>query len=190
MKLLAVALFVLVSGISSGVWTAWAALDREVAFAQLNDGPWIATPTAYLADTNPYARARRAQRPTFGFNGGETLTFVASSDSEGAVLSAACRYVIDGVRLPARRWTLTALPNVELPEMDPPMRTAFTSSEVVRTEKSNYAISLSPDVASGNWIPTPVDYRLVLNLYDTTLLSGITQERTALPVIRRERCAT
>ncbi len=190
MRLLLVTLFVLTAGISGGVWTAWAALDREVAFARLNDGPWIATPTAYLANTNPYAKARRAQRPTFGFDGGETLTFVASSDSEGAPLSSACRYVIDGVRLPARRWTLTALPEAPLPEMTPPLRTAFTSSEVVRTENSNYSISLSPDLASGNWIPTPVDYRLVLNLYDTTLLSGITQERTPLPVVRRERCAT
>ena len=197
MRLVAVALFALTFGILGGVLSAWAVLGWDVAFARYADGPWVATPTAFRADANPYAKARRTQRPLFGFDGSETLTFVARTDSDGLPLSAACDYRISGTRLPARRWTLTLLPLAEqqeaaarMPPTGPPSRRGFTSSEVLRAEDRTYEIALSPRLTVGNWLPTRADYALGLNLYDTTLLSGITQERAGLPSVQRLGCAS
>ena len=196
MRLAAVALFALTFGILGGVWSAWALLDREIAVSHYVDGPWVATPGAYRADANPYARARRAQRPLFGFDGAETISFVARTDSEGLRLTPACHYRMSGSRLPARRWTLAVLPTAagrgtapDLPEGAPPIRAAFTSSELLRAEDQSYQIALSRRPSPGNWLPTRQPYALALNLYDTTLLSGITQERASLPSLERIDCS-
>lgn len=196
MRLVAVALFALTFGILGGVWSAWALLDREFAFGRYADGPWVAAPSAFRSDANPYARARRAQRPLFGFDGAETLTFRAETDSDGRPLSGVCDYRMAGARLPARRWTLTLLPtgrSLAAPAGEPgapSLRRSFTSSEVLRDEDLGYEIALSARMMPGNWLPTPQAYALVFNLYDTTLLSGITQERAELPAIERLGCAS
>ena len=121
---------------------------------------------------------------------GEGLAFAASSDTAGEILSGNCTYAIDGQTPAARLWTLTAydagghlMPNAA-------RRTGFHSREVLRHQDGSFAITVAPDVHSGNWLPvtTSGPFTLVFRLYDTPLTTGGEVSDTDMPSIVQEGC--
>ena len=129
--------------------------------------------------------------------------------ARGRRLEPSCRSRIAGATPPARAWTLTverrghaketareaAKEAADRPAQGgavPPARTGFTSTEVLRDRDGRFAVSLSPAVQPGNWLPMPGgdgSIRLVLRLYDTPVAASTgVLEREGVPSITREDC--
>ena len=64
------------------------------------------------------------------------------------------------------------------------------SREVLRHADGSFEITVSADVAPGNWLPVArVDgFKLVFRLYDTPLTTGAQLADSTMPEIIRERC--
>jgi hypothetical protein len=71
-------------------------------------------------------------------------------------------------------------------------RSSFTSSEIVRDANDGFAISLSREVSSGNWLQLPSTgaFSVVLRLYDMPGAAGVNLDASLLPVIERLRCGS
>ena len=90
----------------------------------------------------------------------------------------------------ARLWTLTAYDADGRLMLNPARRSGFHSREIVRRPDGSFVISVSPEVAPGNWLPIGrvEHFRLVLRLYDTPLTTGSRIADLVMPDIRKETC--
>ncbi|CAO4156225.1 DUF1214 domain-containing protein [Methylorubrum extorquens] len=157
-------------------------------------GSWTAWPRAGSLDSDPYARAVNARRSDIPLAVGEGMLLTAASDDDGRTLDAACSYRLAGVTPPARAWTLTVTGRGALAPGQEPVRTGFTSTEILRETDGRFAILLSPEVQPGNWLPMPRPrgpVRLALRLYDTPVAASVgSLDRDTLPVIERTGCGS
>ena len=101
-------------------------------------------------DTDPYARAVNARRGDIPLAIGEGMLLTAASDDDGRVLDATCTYRLAGVTPPARAWTITVTGRGAPATGQEPVRTGFTSTEILRETDGRFAILLSPEVQAGN----------------------------------------
>lgn len=186
MRLLLIALLVITAGTLLGAWSAREALEADFGSSEIVDGPWRAEPTDGTLEASPYDTARWAKDLRIGFSGLETIEFVAATDSMGRPLDASCDYRLRIAALPAAKWTLRVVDGAGL---DRPYRRGFTSASALRDGSGTATMRLSPRLSPDNWLRTPRPYRLVLTLYETTLLSGLTQTRARMPAVRRLGCA-
>ena len=90
-------------------------------------------------------RAINARRGEIPLAAGEGLRLVATRDSEGRALDPACTYRVGGRTPPARAWTMTVEPRPGGSEDRPGLRTAFTSTEVLRETDGRFVIVGSED---------------------------------------------
>jgi hypothetical protein len=122
---------------------------------------------------------------------GEGLQLIASADSEGRPLDARCVYEV-GPRVPdARYWTLSVTDQDGWPVDNPAHRHGFRSSEILRSAKGDFLITVAADVQPGNWLPIGRHgaLLLVLRLYDSPL--GATAgaiDRATAPRVSRVSC--
>jgi hypothetical protein len=154
-------------------------------------GPWRGAPRDGAPDIDPYSLAAVDRSGIMPLGAAEGLSFVASTDSAGGPLSAACDYAVTGAMPTARYWTLSALTLGGFPIANPAQRYGFTSAEVVRPSQAPLVISVASEARSGNWLPigTAGPYVLALRLYDTGLSAvGSSFEATTLPKIQKIRC--
>lgn len=172
-----------------GFGSAVLVLDRDSLFGAVSRGPWTAWPASGSPDADPYSKAILARSGEVPLGAGEGIAFVADHDSSGRRLSGRCSYEVRGQTPPARLWTLTAYDGDGQLIRNPVGRTEFASREILRREDGSFAITLSPEVVPGNWLPTDpeADLRLVLRLYDTPLTSSGIEDAT-LPIIARGNC--
>lgn len=155
-------------------------------------GVWRTTPRDGSAQVDPYALAANARAGLLPLGESEGLSFVARADDRGGALDGACDYTLVGPMPPARLWTLSLLDPAGFPVEDAAKRYGFTSAEVLRLDKTQTTIVVSPQARAGNWLPTGIKGRfvLMLRLYDTSLTAGGT-DFTALrmPTIERGACS-
>ncbi|AWN46571.1 hypothetical protein DK419_09810 [Methylobacterium terrae] len=190
-------LYALALGAVLGLASAnWATRGRY-PFGGVALNAWTAWPKIGSRDADPYVRAIHARTGEVPLALGEGLLLTAINDDAGRRLDPSCRYRIAGATPPARAWTLTVeRGRLAKPERQagsaPPPRTGFTSTEVLRDRDGRFAVSVSPTVQPGNWLPMPEgegSIRLVLRLYDTPVAASTgVLEREGVPSITREDC--
>jgi hypothetical protein len=190
MTLLKAALAAL-AGLALGLWSAREMLADGGPFDAVKVGAWSVATKAGAADADPYTRASLARAGEIPLAAGEGLRLIARDDDEGAKLSARCVYKI-GPRTPAARyWTLGVVDGAGFPIENAAGRYVLRSSEILRDGDGSFAIYVSAEAHSGNWLPigAPVRFALVLRLYDSPLSAasgGI--EKAAAPSVHRESC--
>ena len=173
-----------------GLVTAWYAVDRGPLFGGLTAGPWKAWPSAGSPNADPYSIARLARTGEVPLGAGEGLAFTARTDQEDRPLEGNCTYRLDGTTPAARLWTLTAYDDDGRLMANAARRTGFHSREILRRPDGSFAITVSAEVQSGNWLPvtTGGPFSLVLRLYDTPLTTGGAVADSMMPRIDREGC--
>lgn len=175
-----------------GLATADYATSGGYPFGGTGIGSWTAWPRAGSLDSDPYARAVNARRGDVPLAVGEGMLLTAASDDTGRTLDARCTYRLAGVTPPARAWTLTVTGRGRPEPGQEPVRTGYTSTEILRETDGRFAISLSPEVQPGNWLPMPRPrgpVRLALRLYDTPVAASVgSLDRDSLPAIERVEC--
>lgn len=174
-----------------GFSTAWLAVEHGPLFGAVTVGQWTAWPRAGSANADPYSLAVLARTGEVPLGAGEGLSFTAEDDADGEPLDGHCTYEVVGQAPSARLWTLTAYDADGRLMVNAAYRTGFHSREIVRREDGSFVITVSPKVASGNWLPiAAVDrFRLVLRLYDTPVTSGGRFADLVMPEIRKGPCA-
>lgn len=172
-----------------GAGTALFVLDQRSREGTIVVGAWSARsgqPTA----ADPYAKAAAAIRIDLPLGAAEGLEFIAVEDDDGEPLHATCDYVVAGGVLPARLWTLTLHDEMDLLVPNTSGRVGFHAREILRAPDGSFAITVSPAVRPGNWLPSggTGPFRLVLRLYDSPLTTGLMPSDLTLPSITREDC--
>ncbi len=190
MRLLIDIAIALVLAVTIGVSTAWYAVEHGFIFGAVTAGAWTAWPTAGSADADPYSLATLARTGEVPLGAGEGIAFTAEDDSAGEPLSGTCTYEVAGQTPAARLWTLTAYDSDGRLMVDAARRSGFHSREIVRQPDGSFVITVSPEVAPGNWLPVArvAHFRLVLRLYDTPLTTGSRIADLTMPAIRKDRC--
>lgn len=185
-------LYVLALGAGLGLGSADWATRGGYPFGGVAVGSWTAWPRSGSVGSDPYTRAVNARRGEIALAIGEGMLLTAASDDAGRGLDAACTYSIAGNTPPARAWTLTVAGRGKRDPARPLVREGFTSTEVLRERDGRFAITLSPEVQPGNWLPSPRaegPMRLALRLYDTPVAASVASlDREALPSITRVGC--
>ena len=174
-------------GLSSAFW----ATKGDYPLGRVAVGAWTAWPKAGSRDADPYTRAINARTGDIPLAVGEGLILRAAADDTGRALDTRCAYRI-GTSMPqARYWTLTLYDEAGRP-VTGDGRSSFTSAEVLRDAAGGFAVTLSREARSGNWMMMPESGRvsLVLRLYDTPASSGSAAlDRASVPAIERLECA-
>lgn len=185
-------LYTLLLALGLGLGSAYLALNGDPPFGRVRLGPWQAWPKLGSPEADPYMRAIMARRSDVPLAIGEGLALVATTDSEGRALDAACSYSVGSVAPAARLWTVTLydrsgrLPATELG------RRSFTSAEIVRDGEDRFAIALSREVKAGNWLQLPPSgsFSLALRLYDMPGAAVANLDAATFPAIQRLGCAS
>lgn len=185
-------LYALTLGGGLGLASADFATRGGYPFGGVTIGAWTAWPRIGSLDADPYARAVHARRGEIPLAVGEGMLVTAASDDQGRSLDATCTYTVGGVVPPARAWTLTIAGRGAADPERPPMREAFTSTEILRDGEGRFVITLSQEAQPGNWLPMPRPkgpVRLALRLYDTPVAASVgSLDRDTVPAITRVGC--
>jgi len=178
-------------GVGVGLAASAYALSRASPFDSVRLGPWEIVAHAGSIDADPYTRASLERSGEIPLATGEGLQLIAREDDDGRPLDARCSYEV-GPRVPtARYWTLGVIDSHGWPIENAARRYGFRSSEILREANGDFTITVSADVASGNWLPIggPGPFALVLRLYDSPLgatAGGI--EKSAAPRVAGIGC--
>jgi hypothetical protein len=154
-----------------GLGTTWFALSSNMSFARLTLGAWKADPRRGTSGVNPYARAAIARNGELPIGVGDGITFRADGDDAGHALDGRCDVILRGTTPSARYFTLTLYTPSGSLVANSLSRFGFTSQELVRDRKGDFAVTVSPRARPGNWLPTGgvERYILVMRFYDTSL---------------------
>ncbi len=174
----------------TGVGTAWYAIEQGQLFGAVAAGNWTAWPGTGREDPDPYSLAMLARTGEVPLGASEGLAFSATHDDDGNPLTSACVYQVFGEAPAARLWTLTAYDERGLLMANAARRAGFHSREVVRGTSGLFSITVSAEVAPGNWLPvgTSGNFGLVLRLYDTPLTTGSQIGDLVMPGIGKVGC--
>jgi hypothetical protein len=185
-------LYALLLALGLGLGSAYLALKGDPPFGSLRLGSWQTWPKLGSPEADPYMRAIVAQRGDIPLATGEGLALSATTDNEGRGLDSGCSYHIGSVMPAARLWTLTLYDREGRLPVSELGRSSFTSSEIVRDANDGFAISLSREVSSGNWLQLPSTgaFSVVLRLYDMPGAAGVNLDASLLPVIERLGCGS
>ncbi len=177
-------------GVSTGLGSAYLAVQEFGGFHAIRSNGWIARPGSGSPDADPYEQARRTRSHHIPLGTGEGLTFQADRDGAGEPLLGTCDYVISGRSLPARLWTLTVLDQNGQPIANPSARYGMHSREMLFNKDNTFRLSLSRRPKSGNWLPTGTApaLTLVIHLYDSPVASGSDLAEVTMPVIEKGDC--
>lgn len=175
-------------GLSSAHWMT----KGDYPFGSARIGAWTVWPRSGSRDADPYTRAVNARTGTIPLGVGEGLLLRATADDLGHALDARCAYRIGATTPQARFWTLTLYDEAGRPAETPLGRSGFTSAELMREADGGFAIVLSREAASGNWLMMPESgaVSLLLRLYDSPASVGSAAlDARVLPRIERRECA-
>lgn len=192
-RLVKICLMLLVAvtlGAGSALWATWRGLEGGV----VSVGPWRTDPATGATNADPYTRASVALTGLLALNASETVYYTAATDSDGKALTVDCTYRLTGHDLPARWWSITAYgaDNYLIP--NPQERYSVARSSVIRDADGGFTVSIGPDVASGNWIPTGVpagktQFTLTIRLYNPAPEVVKKPALSVLPRIVQESCS-
>jgi len=160
-----------VAAVALGAGSAWWQASR--GSLDWRTGPWATTTLAGSPEADPWTRARVALAALLALNRGETMYYLAHTDSEGQALRSRCRYRVEGVPPPARWWSVTAYSEDHFLFDHPSRRYSLNSRTAQLDEKGRFVLLTGPDApappvaalpAPPAWLPTPGDRGLVLAL--------------------------
>lgn len=177
---------ILFFGVTVGVVTAQWSIEKAATAMTAGGGPWKSWSSGTASIRDPYVNAHYLMFGRLPPALGQELLFEAVHDDDGAVLNAACDYIIAGPRLTARWWQL-ALADEETQQ---PSIATFTSPHLVGEPDGTMRIAISRSPKAGNWI-NPGDtsrFALVMKLRPGSGLNAGVSVAT-LPRIRREACS-
>ena len=155
-------LIVTLVGIGLGLAMTFFAVERGMGFGAVKAGPWTGWPKTGTRDADPYARAVLSRTGEMPVGITEGLSFIARTDSSGALFDPRCSYELGGAIPPARYWTLTAVSPAGYVLDTSNRRVGFTSSEIVRQTDGGFAIAVSATARPGNWLQVPADRRMLV----------------------------
>lgn len=174
-----------------GFGLSYYALTDGRLFGAREFGPWVSWPDVGSPAPSPYTRGHIAREGAFQLGRSEGLQFIARTDSTGEPLDLSCTYRLDG-RVPVSAfWTLTAVNEDWVNLAATPAQLAIRSSEVVRDNSGSLIVYVGRHLSPYTWLELSGTgpFRLVLNLYDTTALTGAASSDLPLPTITRGECA-
>lgn len=181
----------LVIALATGFGLSWYALSDGRFFGAYQTGPWSTWLRAGSPDPDPYTRAYMTRNAALQLGLSEGIQFVATADSDGRQLSRDCTYRIDGTTPTAAFWTMvpTTPDGASIARPDGPA--GFYSAALARANDGSFQLYVGKVLSPFNWLETTGSgaFSLVLTLYDTTLFSGISSNRTTLPSITRVACS-
>lgn len=175
-------------GLSSAHWMT----KGDYPFGNVRVGPWTVWPRSGSREADPYTRAVNARTGTIPIAVGEGLLLRATADDAGRALESRCGYRIGSTMPQARFWTLTLYDSAGKPADTPLGRNSFSSAELVRDQGGAFAIVISREAQSDNWLMMPEsgEVSLVLRLYDSPASVGSAAlDARVLPRIERLECA-
>lgn len=157
------AFFGLLTGISVAIFriTHWTGSD-----AIIKNGPWRGYDLSEVGKDN-LLTARIAVAALYALRPAESLYMIARGDDEGMPLSSVHDYIITGIPLASRYWSITIygedyflIPNEE-------SRFSFNMSNLKYESDSSFAIQVSSERKPGNWLPSgnKENFYLALRLY-------------------------
>ncbi|WP_131115818.1 DUF1214 domain-containing protein [Lichenihabitans psoromatis] len=183
-------------GTALGLGATYVACIGQPVVGAVHSGVWTAWPAAGSTQPDPYAKAIFAKHGRIPLAAASGLQFLATTDQDGAALTARCTYSVAGPTPVAQFWTLTLLdPRGGLPDQSPTpplVRAGFTSAELLRGADGGFTIKVARAARPGNWLPAPATGRfiLMLSFYDTppsaALLGG--GPVPALPTVVKTAC--
>ncbi len=162
-RLIFLAFFGLLTGISVAIFriTHWTGGN-----AIIKNGPWRGHDLSEVGKDN-LLTARIAVAALFALRPDESLYLIAREDDEGMPLSSNDDYIITGIPLASRYWSITIygedyflIPNEE-------GRFNFNMSNLKYESDSSFAIQVSSGRKPGNWLPSGLEgkFYLALRLY-------------------------
>jgi hypothetical protein len=172
-----------------GFGLSYFALTDGRLFGVVQVGPWAGWPDVGSPSPNPYTRSHLAREAQLQLGLAEGLQFIATTDSDGEVLTRSCSYRVAGKTPLATFWTLVAVDenwvNVAAPDTQPAMR----STGLARPNDGSVDINVSTALQPGNWLELTGrgPFQLVLSLYDTAAFSGFS-DSADMPAILRGAC--
>jgi hypothetical protein len=188
--LLIVYVFVIAAGL--GLSSAHRMTAGEYPFGRVHVGAWTVWPRSGSREADPYTRAVNARTGTVPLGVGEGLVLRATADEAGRALDARCTYRIGATTPQARFWTLTLYDAGGRAAETPLGRGSFSSAELLREQDGAFAITVSREAASGNWLMMPErgEVSLMLRLYDSPASVGSAAlDARVLPRVERLECA-
>jgi hypothetical protein len=170
-----------------GLGSAWAMLRSGAGFGEAV-GPWRINTLAGSAQADLYTRARVALGGLLALSRGETMYYVAQSDSAGQPLRSRCTYRIEGVPPPARWWSITAY--AEDFHLFPAQARQYSlnGSTAVLDEQGRFRLISAPDpqpartagASAHGWLHTPGDRGLMFTLRLYNPQAGVAQSPASL----------
>lgn len=191
MAILIKSFIVVVLGTLLGLALTFVSLERGFGFGAVRAGPWTGWPKTGTADIDPYARAVLSRSGAIPLGTGEGISFIARTDSSGALLDPRCDYVLRGPMPPARYWTLSIYSPKGALIDNPAKRYGFTSAEILRGNDMPPEITLAVAPHPGNWLPVPPSspYVVVLQLYDSVLSATASSlDSSTMPKLVKGSC--
>lgn len=191
LKLAAAVLVALVLGAGSALLTLRSGMTGD----KIASGPWETDLTIGSAEANPYTRARVAVAGLLALNRSETIYFTAARDGEGERLRTDCSYRVTGTNPPTRWWSITLYGEDHYLVANPQNRFSYGGETVLRNEDGSFVITVGPEEADGNWLPTGQGhtgdtFTLTLRLYNPDESAARDPSGIALPQIAKEACAS
>ena len=181
---------VAVLGVALGLASASYALRISGSGDGAATGPWKVSLSAGSPDADMYTRARIARYGLLALDKKETLYYIANTDSAGEPLSGSCSYILKGVDLAARWWSVTAYgPDSYLIANDANIF-SFAKTTVNREADGGYIVRISADKQEGNWLPVRAGERfdLTARFYNPDSTVSAAPQAAVLPTIVKESC--
>lgn len=177
-----------------GIGSAWYMIERGSPLTTTKVGPWDGWISAGNPNADYYTRAHVARSGRLPLTSTVARYFVARTDSDGSVLTADCAYLLTGMPLNARWWSLAVYDAYGGLIANPSDRYSFNSEELLRHADGSYRVNLARHARPENWLPSgEADQRLMLmvRIYspretDATGIGLVAGER--LPKIERQSC--
>lgn len=185
-------LIVVVAGALAGLALTERAVRPDSLFLASRFPPWEFSPHIGAADIDPYTRGRLFALGDLPLASGEGFSLFARQDESGAPLERRCRYTLASPFPAARFWTLAITDPSGKALANLAERHGFTSAEILRDAEGPFVVTIAPEPASGNWLPTggrEGSFVIALRFYETPLAATATRlDRRFLPRLSKQEC--
>lgn len=140
------------AGLTSAWWRVHQGSDYGTAV-----GAWRVSTLAGSPDADLLTRARVAVKALLALERGETMYYVAATDSEGAPLSSRCSYRVSGTPPQARWWSITAYADDFFLFPDGQRRYSVNGGTATLDAEGRFAFVSGPRAPADAlpWLPTP-----------------------------------
>jgi hypothetical protein len=185
-EILAIVLVALLIGVGSAVW----AIESFSKAHAIKVGAWTSNPLVGSVQADMYLRAAIARTGLFALSKNEALYYTAFTDEDGQPLRPECDYVIEGVDLVARWWSITAYDEHHFLIPNDLNRYSYNMKNLRRDEQGRYKIHLSGTPKDQNWLPAAKKGTMSLTLrgYNPAPALAENMGNAELPKIIKVEC--